>query len=465
MGMSLLRLAAASASPVLATATPEPNVPPGFRLLDSAIGVQLYTKTYPGGSPDYMQVVDLGQGAALRPMLGPITERRSGKGVYGGDDPRMRSLPLQEYWAQARAGSKTAFCVTNGSFFYMLEYPTRLPFPVKVDGELVTEGWGIDTYVGEHLMLELWPGRADIRAQNKQTLHSSSAPDIIGGLTEHANKRADFAVGRTFIGVDDRDQDGAYEIVLALNTLSATQAQVAATLRSFGADEVMMLDGGGSTQLLCKSGHHIASERLIPQAIAILAGTPPQVSMQLARRPEWPILLEGQAFPFALEIENTGSLSWPAGETQLVLEKSALGGQLELGFASEVEPGETLAISHTLAAYTSAGVYPVQFNWGILHEGKLYPGEPLELLAVVLPPDLAERRGELSEQIRQWRREQPDQAGELAANWIQQHSRRGLQVLSPGELAQINLADVVWVPLLMLPVIVVLALVIARIKR
>jgi hypothetical protein len=465
VGMSLLALAALWAYPACAAATPEPDIPPGFRLLDAAIGVQLYTKTYPGGSPDYVQVIDLGQGAALRLMHGPITQKRPGKGVYGGDDPRMKSPTLQQFWAQAKAKSETTFCVTNGSFFYMPEYPTRLPFPLKVDGEMVTEGWGINTYVGEHLMLELWQGRADIRDQNQQTLYASSAPDIIGGLTEQANKRAKFAVGRTFFGVSDRDRDGVYETVLVLNTLSATQAQAAATLRSFGADKVMMLDGGGSAQLLCRSGHHVASERPIPQAIAILAGTPPPVAMELARRPEWPVLLEGEGFPFEMEIKNTGVVSWLPGETQIVLETSSLGGQENLKFAGETKPGETLVVSRTLAAFTSAGVYPAQFDWYILYDDEAYPGEEVDMQAVVLPPGLAGRRGELSEQLRQWQLEQPENAGELAANWIQERSQSRLQVLSPEELAEINLKDVIWVPILMLPVIIVLAVVVSRVNR
>jgi len=43
-------------------------------------------------------------------------------------------------------------------------------------------------------------------------------------------------------------------------------------LREFGADQVMMLDGGGSTQLTCDGQNYIASERLVPQALGIVAG-------------------------------------------------------------------------------------------------------------------------------------------------------------------------------------------------
>ena len=86
----------------------------------------------------------------------------------------------------------------------------------------------------------------------KDTLYSSSAPDIIGGLTEDANKSAKKSVGRTFVGVQDRDQDQQYETVLIFSTKTARQEDAGQVLKDFGADKVMMLDGGDSTQLICQ---------------------------------------------------------------------------------------------------------------------------------------------------------------------------------------------------------------------
>jgi hypothetical protein len=262
----------------------------------SVYGVQLYRKDYPKGNPDFVQVIDLSQRAGLRLLYAPISETRPGKGVYGGDDPRFVSQPLQVFWEQVSTEEERAFCITNGSFFYMPEHPTRLAFPLKVNGKIITDGWGIDTYPEQKLMFELWEDQVNIRELTKQALYSSSAPNIIVGLDEEANKRAKFAVARTFVGIDDRDHNGIYETVLLLNTLTAIQKDVAEVLRSFGEDKVMMLDGGGSTQLLCKSDWYIKSERLIPQAIAVIAGTPPPVSFLLLGQPKWPILLEGEYF-------------------------------------------------------------------------------------------------------------------------------------------------------------------------
>lgn len=248
------------------------EAPAGFQLVSASTGVQLYRKNYPKGSPDFVQVVDLSQGAAIELFHGDVVDTRLGEGVFGGDDPKLLSQTLQDYWDDLVANAPNAFCITNGQFFNIQEYPTRLPFPLKVDGVILSDGYAAREFEGQKLILELWPDHADISLLTQATLYLSSAPDILGGLHEEARKSPDKPVGRTFVGVADADQDGRYESLLIFNTQSATQAAAAEVLRSFGAAKVMMLDGGGSTQLICRDKALISSERLIPQAIGILAG-------------------------------------------------------------------------------------------------------------------------------------------------------------------------------------------------
>lgn len=236
-------------------------------------GVWLFRKDYKNGTPDYVQVIDLERGAALRLLHAPVSAERPRRGVYGGNDARLGLNSLEGYWQQTINYSPQAFCVTNGQFFYLPEAPTRLALPLKVDGKIVTEGYGYDQYP-EKLMLELWADHADIKLLTAESLYASNAPDILGGLPEEANKRAPYAVGRTFIGVDDWDGDGQFEIVYVFNTPTASQGAVAQVLRDFGAEKVMMLDGGGSTQLICQGKSIIPSDRNIPQAIAALAALP-----------------------------------------------------------------------------------------------------------------------------------------------------------------------------------------------
>lgn len=451
------------------TPTPLINVPSGFRMIDSALGVQLYRKDYTNGNPDFVQVIDLSQGARIELLHGQITEARPAKGAFGGPDPRMTSPALQTYWQQKQSEDKYTFCVTNGTFFYMPEYPTRLAFPLKVDGQMVTEGWGIDTYIDQKLILELWQDRVEIQDLSEQALYASDAPDILGGLTEQANKRAKFAVGRTFVGLDDRDGDGEQETVLILNTRTALQSNAASVLRDFGADQVMMLDGGGSTQLLCKSGWHINSDRPIPQALAVIAAKPPPVAMQVLQQPEWPVLAPGEAFPFVLEIRNSGIVSWTEQTTQLEVDPGILGIARRMPLEDQVAPGEHTVFTDTLALFYQPGLYTIQIDWQIVHDDKSYPGQTLETRAVVLPEELAGQRGELEKALQVWKSGPPEQIQANVEAWVEERSGSALptvEALAPAPPAiageTIRPLDGILIPLLMLPIVIIMGFILAR---
>jgi hypothetical protein len=250
-------------------------IPNGFEKIRGTFGVTLLQKDYKGGSPDFVQVVDFSQGAGVEVLHGPVQEKREGKGAYGGDDPRILSRSLKQYWNEFVNSSANPFCVVNGQFFYMPESPTRLPFPLKVDGEILSDGYGREQFQGKKLMLELWKDRADITLLTQEALYASTAPDIVAGLAEDAPKNIKKYVGRTFVGVVDKDGNDQYETLLILATRTARQVDAADVLRSFGAQKVMMLDGGGSTQMICQDKPILSSERLIPQALGIKGGIPP----------------------------------------------------------------------------------------------------------------------------------------------------------------------------------------------
>lgn len=249
-------------------------IPPGFDKITSVYGAELFRKNYQNGTPDFVQVADLSLGAEIKLLHGPIKEKRPGRGAYGGDDPRLLSRSLQQYWNDFSSSYANPFCVVNGQFFYMPESPTRLPFPLKVNGEIISDGFGKDQFPDQKLMLELWPGRADIRPLTQEALYSSTAPDIVAGLADDARKAIDKYVGRTFIGLVDKDGDRKLETVLIFTTRTARQKDAAAVLRDFGAQKVMMLDGGGSTQMICLDKPYISSDRLIPQALGVQGGVP-----------------------------------------------------------------------------------------------------------------------------------------------------------------------------------------------
>jgi hypothetical protein len=450
------------------TAAPTLAAQPGFYLIDSARGVQLYKKDYANGNPDYVQLIDLSQGARLELKYGQITEPRPEKGVYGGADPRMTSLPIQTYWEQSKQEDPNAFCATNGQFFYMPEYPTRLAFPLKVNGQMVTDGWGIDTYVDQKLMLELWDDHAAIRELTPEALAGSGAPNLIAGLTEEANKRAKYSVGRTFLGVADRDGDGLDETVLVFNTASAKEEDAAETLRSFGADQVMMLDGGGSTQLICKSGWHIRSDRPIPQAIAIYAAALPPVDSLIVSHSDWPVIVEGDRLPLEIEIQNTGTFSWTPATSAFVLQADRLEFQEKKAVATAVPPGATTTLTQTITLFRQSGVMPIEVKLGIRYRGKLYAEKTLDMQAVVLPYQLRSQAPELEKELAIWRAGPPGEVADLANAWIRtqmQAQTPVLEINSAEQVEQVRPIDVTILPLLMLPFMALIAWAIAHTRR
>ncbi len=223
---------------------------------------------------DYVQEIDLSQGATIQLLYGTITDPGTGKGAYGGNEPLLTRETLQQAWDYFSSTNQKAICITNGQFFRNDDQAaTGLAFPVKANGSILTEGYaGESEYPDEQLMLYIYGDRADIGALDIRELYSSDAANIIGGLKPDADKGLNTETGRTFVGVKDSNYDGLSETVLIFTSKSATQYRAAEVLRYFGASEVIMLDGGGSTQLICRNSNYISSPRTIPQTIGVLRG-------------------------------------------------------------------------------------------------------------------------------------------------------------------------------------------------
>ena len=244
--------------------------PPGFKAVRSAPGVTLYNQ-----NSDYVQVVDLSQGASVKFLYGEITNLGKRQGAYGGNDPKLRRQTLTQAWEHFYSLNKKAFSITNGQFFRNDTNSatiTNLAFPVKANGTIISDGYaGESEFASQKLMLAIWTDRAEISAfQGKNSLYSS-APNIIVGLSENANKSINKNLGRTFMGVLDRDFNGIHETVLIFNSSDSTQFHAAEILKKFGADKVVMLDGGGSSQLLAQGKNYITSARTIPQTIGVVS--------------------------------------------------------------------------------------------------------------------------------------------------------------------------------------------------
>lgn len=403
--------------------------PPGFELIDSAPAVELYRKDYPGGTPDFVQVIDLAGGAQLTLLHSSIAESGLGQGAYGGDNPSFNRQTLQQAWDSFAAGDSRAFCLVNGAFFSTDVDPTPLAFPLKVNGKVVSQGYGLSEFPDQKLMLEIWPDHAVIRPLSADTLSASTAPQILAGLSEDANKEPSALIGRTFAGVQDADGDGQFETVLIFNSKTTRQADAAGVLRAFGAQQVIMLDGGESTQLICKNNPYIYSSRSIPQIIAVSSGTLQPLAVSVSKQTDWAVLVEGESTEIELTLRNDGTETWLPGEVALVNMRNDWGAGSRLELPAAVAPGETITLGWTTTAFPKWGVFMSQ--WDISRGSQYFASKPIIINVIVLPQQLEDKKKELEEQVREWGRQQLDNIEQLVLDWIQERIREGFQKICP----------------------------------
>lgn len=254
-----------------------------YKIFKYQPGIVTLKKDFKSGAPDYITLLNL-ERACFRSLTGDITAENTGKGVFGGNNPKLKRKHLQAFWTQAVSKwHNNLFAVVNCCFFSTDITPTDLAFPLKQENKHVSDGYGSKQEFQKPFQLKT------LSFQNKKAaiegfkdggqlgaaLHSPMGlRNIMGGLDPAANKGPNNFVGRTFIGLASSYPDGKNDIALLFN--SAFSSQIAATrtlINDFGckADQIIMFDGGGSTQLIIKNESCISSSRTIPHALAIIS--------------------------------------------------------------------------------------------------------------------------------------------------------------------------------------------------
>ena len=129
---------------------------------------------------------------------------------------------------------------------------------------------------GSWPLLAIWPDKADILPLTATNLHTSSAPNILAGLGQAVgSRRSNSLAGRTVVGVGQPDGSGNYGTIFFFTSRLARTIDATSALHAFGAEKVMMLDGGASAQLICQGRTYAGPGRRVPQTIAVLAAPPP----------------------------------------------------------------------------------------------------------------------------------------------------------------------------------------------
>ncbi|MDY7021182.1 MAG: hypothetical protein SWJ54_07455 [Cyanobacteriota bacterium] len=155
----------------------EPKIPEPFNLVQTQTGIQLYRNS----QGDFVQVINLHQGASIELLLG----QQAGVGrpaAYGGRNPLFRLQPLLEFWLElTQTHGQRAFSVCNGQFFN-LKNPSELAFPVQANRALMTTGYaGKSEFPGEKVVLGVSENKADILPfSEERNFHAASGKRVVG---------------------------------------------------------------------------------------------------------------------------------------------------------------------------------------------------------------------------------------------------------------------------------------------
>lgn len=267
-GSTNVSQASFSQSPLISATSAKKNpIPAGYRQILNTPGVKVFAQSPQLRSTllnrsSYMTVIDLKHATAID-LTGKYTNVPQGKVA-----PRSMS----EFWqdlVSKNTPQRQAQVVVNGTFFAKYNQPTGIAFGLKSAGTVISYGYGLAEFPGLNQTIA-WNNRtqqAQIADYDRSTFDNPQFPEVVGALAAKAGKRANRELARTFIGVRDTDGDNKHETMLIFSSTAAKQIDAVTALKSFGAQQVAMLDGGGSTGLVVEGQRLIDSGTSVPHAI------------------------------------------------------------------------------------------------------------------------------------------------------------------------------------------------------
>lgn len=409
-----------SAQPAAASRSAQ-QVPPDFYTVAEAPAVTLYRKDYPGGTPDYVLVVNLAHHATLQLLTGGTPT--SSQDVAAPFTPQ----PLDNFWTEFQSSDDDAFCVVGGPFFP--DEPINDRLGLKSNGILRRAG-ATNAEAGVPLaMLEVWNESARFSPYTETAFQQSTAPLVVVGLSPQAEQQPQTFTSRSLVGVQDRDGDGNFETLLMFVSKTTRQSDAVEVLRSFGAQEILLLADGEAAQINCQGLPYVYAEAQVPVALGIAAGFIADYESVLVRHTEWPIATEGESVKVEIVVRNNGSQIWQPGEVYLANLRNDWGAGSRLEIGAVVAPGETVSFSFISQPFKRPGVYTSQ--WAIQRNGQNISARPILVNAVILPQELASRKQELEAHVREWARQKLENIEELILDWIESQVRRGFDRICP----------------------------------
>jgi Phosphodiester glycosidase len=232
---------------------PGPQPKSAFQASSLAPGITVWTNP---AKETYVVEADLSK-TELRSLSGETTP--TGK---------VGQFQFEEFWEKNKSQGNLQVLI-NGTFFQEYDKPTGIAFGLKQDRQLITYGYGLNEFPDQTMTVSWSPGQISIDPYSRSTFDGTT-PNVIGALAPTAGTNAHRHLRRTFIGVKNQHQNArTYKTVLLFISPSASQSEATQTLQQFGAKQVAMLDGGGSTGSIVGGKTMVQPKRRLPQTIGI----------------------------------------------------------------------------------------------------------------------------------------------------------------------------------------------------
>lgn len=234
-------------------------VPNGYNLQSKNDGICIYRKN---GENTYIQVIDLAGGANVKFLTGKFNGNETLPN--GKTDKVYQKQSIVNFLSSAINSSPKIFSVVNGQFFGDAKFGSFLSFPVKSNGNIISEGpdmrdWDSSmfrtiriyekssSWLGIQRAVKVYP------YYDKSEYSSLSGNVIVGAHPTLVDKGKNSLSGRTFIaarGGMNNPSNGEYPILIIGISEKTTQSSMNSIMQAWGANSlhIVMFDGGGSTQ-------------------------------------------------------------------------------------------------------------------------------------------------------------------------------------------------------------------------
>jgi hypothetical protein len=212
--------------------------------------------------------VDLQRGARIQNLVD-----QRGLPTAKAPSPLFVRHPITWWWDVTKH-FVNPMCVFNGGFFETRSPQTELSFPLKSANSVVTAGALAPAQTNrERKMLSITGGEAVIQPYTLTTNDLSKVSNALRGrdvIVGYAPSALNSLTNWTLIGIRDGNNDTHAETLIIFAASLRKPSGAASVLAGLGAKDVILLDGGRSTQYMCKLGSLNWFET-VPHAIGVLA--------------------------------------------------------------------------------------------------------------------------------------------------------------------------------------------------